>query len=123
MSDDACRLDPEQRAAVHEQVAETCRYRKWTLHAINCRSNHLHIVVTANLPPQNVRSQLKAWCTRKLKHLAQLRELQSGIRDKWWAERGSHRYVNDEPSLEQAIIYVRDLQDGRPPHPSHQPEA
>ena len=71
MSEDACLLGPDQRVAVHEQVAETCRYRSWTLHAVNCRTNHLHVVVSAPEPPKTVRSHLKAWCTRKLKDLAQ----------------------------------------------------
>src|SRR5580698_1962555 len=52
MTEDACRLDPEQRNAVHEQVAETCLYRSWTLLAVNCRTNHMHLVVSAPLPPK-----------------------------------------------------------------------
>jgi hypothetical protein len=35
----------------------------------------------------------------------------SPIRQNWWAERGSRRYINDEESLEAAILYVRDGQD------------
>ncbi len=114
MTEDACRLDPEQRDAVHEQVAETCRYRGWTLHVVNCRTNHLHVVVTAPVHPKIVRSQLKAWCTRKLKKLAQSKGPPSSIRENWWAERGSQRFINDEASLEAAIIYVRDCQDTNP---------
>jgi hypothetical protein len=37
------------------------------LHAVNCRSNHVHVVVTANRDPDEVREQFKAWCTRRLK--------------------------------------------------------
>jgi len=33
------------------------------------------------------------------------------IRENWWADRGSRRYINDEDSLEAAIRYVRDGQD------------
>jgi hypothetical protein len=36
-------------------------------------------------------------------------------REKWWAERGSKRYINDEDSLEAAILYVREGQDGPRP--------
>jgi len=117
MTEDACRLDPEQRKAVEEQIAETCRIRRWTLHAVNCRTNHLHVVVTAPLPPKLVRSQLKAWCTRKLKQLAASKVPRGVLRDNWWAERGSQRYIPDEASLEAAILYVRDYQDLHPkPH-------
>jgi REP element-mobilizing transposase RayT len=106
MTEDACRLDSEQRDVVERQVRETCRIRNWQLYEVNCRSNHLHIVVTADQPPKFVRNQIKAWCTRRLKELEiRRRELQCGaiaepIRDNWWAERGSQRFINDEDSLE-----------------------
>jgi hypothetical protein len=57
------------------------------------RTNHLHLVVSAPVVPRIVRSQLKAWCTRKLKTLARTKGV---IRENWWAERGSQRYINDE---------------------------
>ncbi len=74
MTEDACLLDFEQRTAVNMQVAETCRFRGWTLHAVNCRTNHMHLVVTASAAPEIVRSQIKAWCTRKLKELARSKQ-------------------------------------------------
>ena len=111
MTEDACRLTAKERDAVHEQIAETCRCRGWTLHVVNCRTNHLHVVVTAPVPPNLVRSQLKAWCTRKLKTLARSRGPSHKVRENWWAERGSQRYINDEAGLEAAILYVRDYQD------------
>src|SRR5688500_9393457 len=64
MSEDACRLDREQREVVEAQIAETCRVRGWELLAVNCRSNHVHVVVVADRAPKIVRNQLKAWCTR-----------------------------------------------------------
>jgi REP element-mobilizing transposase RayT len=106
MTEDACRLTPEQRQAVEQQIAETCRHRGWHLHAVNCRSNHIHVVVsTATASPKKVRTDLKAWATRCLKANFDHR------REQWWAERGSIRYVNDEASLEAAIIYVLEGQD------------
>lgn len=137
MTEDACRLDNEQRQVVERQVAETCQLRGWDLHAVNCRSNHLHVVVTASPAPKIVRNQLKAWCTRRLKELEASRQqarrrsldtpsrsvsdtptrsvsegpIHAAIRENWWAERGSQRFINDEDSLEAAILYVRDGQD------------
>jgi REP element-mobilizing transposase RayT len=114
MTEDACRLDRRQRRLVEQTVADHCRIRGWALHAVNCRSNHLHVVVTADRHPNEVCEQFKAWTVRKLKELerspgtpsrAQLR-----IREKWWAERGSKRFLNDADSLEAAILYVRDAQ-------------
>jgi hypothetical protein len=87
-------------------------------------------VVTAGQAPKIVRNQLKAWCTRRLKELEAKRRLaedpvdaarsrfgltrshrQDRIRENWWAERGSQRFINDSEDLEAAILYVRDGQD------------
>jgi hypothetical protein len=179
MTEDACRLDGEQRAVVERQIAETCNVRGWELHAVNCRSNHLHVVVTAAQAPKTVRNQLKAWCTRRLKELEVKRRQaaaaprlrfglvsdpstptrsvseddspesstptrsvseddspesstptrsvsedpvpqsstptrsvsEDSIRENWWAERGSQRFINDSENLEAAILYVLDGQD------------
>jgi hypothetical protein len=116
MTEDACRLDNEERRIVEATIARHCRARHWTLHAVNCRSNHLHVVVTAREHPDEVRDQFKAWCTRRLKEFARRRPPAASrkttpVRTRWWAERGSSRYINDQDSLEAAILYVRDAQD------------
>jgi hypothetical protein len=100
---------------VEQTIADHCRIRGWHLHVVNCRSNHVHVVVTAPVSPQKVEEQFKAWCTRRLKELERRRRDgsadRSPIRKHWWQERGSRRYINDEDGLAQAVIYVRDLQD------------
>jgi REP element-mobilizing transposase RayT len=118
MTEDACVLDSEQRQVVERTIAEHCRIRGWELHAVNCRTNHLHIVVTAALPPKQVRMQFKAWCTRRLKELEVKRlgctcpdDIAVRVRQNWWVERGSDRFISDNISLEAAILYVRDGQD------------
>lgn len=106
MTEDACRLTQAQRTAVERQIAETCRHRGWPLHAVNCRSNHIHVVVSAaDTRPKKIRSDLKAWATRCLKqHFG-------GQRDNWWADRGSISFLFDEDHLAAAIAYVNDAQD------------
>ena len=108
MTADGCRLGRAERLAVEDQIAETCEYRGWTLYAVNCRSNHVHVVLAApETAPKTVRSTLKAWSTRRLK---------AGFdpqRVNWWAERGSVRFVFDEQGLEAVIVYTREGQDGR----------
>jgi REP element-mobilizing transposase RayT len=106
MSEEVCLLTPREREIVHGQVAETCQHRGWTLYAVNCRSNHIHVVVSARCTePEKVRDDLKAWCTRRLKERSDPTRLQ------WWAERGSQRYVFDEDRLAEVIAYVLDAQD------------
>ncbi len=108
MTSGACRLGREERLAVEDQVAETCELRGWTLYAVNCRSNHVHVVLAAPATsPKTVRSTLKAWGTRRLK--AEF----DPARVHWWAERGSVRFVFDEQGLEAVIVYTREGQDGR----------
>lgn len=110
MTEHACVLDAEQRRLVEKAIMDHCRIRGWELHAVNCRTNHLHVVVSADRPPDDVRMQLKAWCTRRLKELERKRSREP-VRENWWAQRGSRRYINDEESLEAAIQYVREGQD------------
>ncbi len=106
MTDTACILNTEQRHAVENQIAETCQLRDWHLHAVNCRTNHLHAVVTApSTAPKKVRVDLKAWTTRRLKQQF------DPSRTNWWAERGSVRFLNSEAEFEGAIVYVQDAQD------------
>jgi REP element-mobilizing transposase RayT len=109
MTEGACILSLDQRAAVESQITETCDVRKWILHAVNCRTNHLHVVVTAiGIEPAKVRKDLKAWTTRRLRN-----EFDSA-RQNWWAERGSIRHIFDEAGLEATILYTIDGQSG--PH-------
>ena len=119
MTEETCRLDHEQRRLVETTIADHCRIRGWTLYAVNCRSNHVHVVVAANRGPDQTREEFKAWCTRRLKEMeqGQLRavsahlDTSSAVRQNWWAERGSGLYVNDEEALEAIIHYVREAQD------------
>src|SRR5215471_6985078 len=60
MTEDALTLDSEQRQVVEQTIAQHCRVRGWKLHVVNCRTNHLHVVVTADRPPKLVRVQFKA---------------------------------------------------------------
>jgi len=106
MTEDACKLDAIQRQIVESQVLETCQHRNWELHAVNCRSNHIHIVVSAfETNPKKIRADIKAWCTRRLK------ERSMPDRKNWWAERGSIRWVWNQQSLATAVEYTTDGQD------------
>jgi hypothetical protein len=119
MTEDACRLDHNQQELVEKTIAGHCRIRGWMLYAVNCRSNHVRVVVAANRHPDDVREQFKAWCTRRLKHWQRERRgttavdavPSNAIRQNWWAERGSGLYINDDEALEGVIHYVLEAQD------------
>ena len=123
MTEDACRLDQEQCAVVEKTIVDHCRIRGWELFAKNCRSNHVHVVVAADIKPEAVREQLKAWCTRKLKELERQRRGQGGVRENWWTERGSRLYINDPEGLDAVIQYVNDGQDDPQNRWKYQPDA
>jgi REP element-mobilizing transposase RayT len=112
MTEHACRLTLDQRERVHTQVAETCEHKGWLLHAVNCRTNHVHVVLSSPAHPKTIREQLKAWCTRQLNE----QQAEAGIpeserRMQWWTERGSIRWIYGESDLAIAIEYVLNQQD------------
>jgi REP element-mobilizing transposase RayT len=112
MTERACVLATHQRECVHRQITQTCHHKQWLLHAVNCRTNHVHVVLSSPANPKTIREQLKAWCTRRLNE----QQADAGIathdwRSKWRADRGSIRWIFREADLASAIDYVRDRQD------------
>jgi len=69
---------------------------------LNVRTNHVHVVVTADIVPEEVLRQLKAWCARFL-------NADSGRRT-WWTEHGSTRWLNTQETFKRAIEYVSSYQ-------------
>ena len=104
LAESAWTLDPDQRRLVEKTVADHSAIRQWVLHAVNCRSNHVHVVVTApDRPIELPREQFKAWCTRRLKERQQAR---SAVRENWWTERGWDEYIDDDDELAIVNTYV-----------------
>ena len=98
-------MSQDDRLLVEATIEKHCEIRGWTLHRVNARSNHVHVVVTApGYTPDTVRDQLKAWCTRKLKPSHPGRE-------RFWTEGASCRWINLEHDLEAAIQYAGETQD------------
>lgn len=59
-------LDARQRASVEKTIEEVCAHRGWQLHAVNVRTNHVHVVVSARPAPEKVMNDFKSYCTRRL---------------------------------------------------------
>ena len=105
MKEPAFTLSINSRILVEDTIRRHCSIRGWTLHAVNARSNHVHVVVTApSYPPEKAREQFKAWSTRRLKEI-------EPTRTRFWTEGGSCRWINHEADLEAAVIYVLEGQD------------
>jgi hypothetical protein len=61
------KLNLRQRRAVHCAITEVCKNRGYILHALNPRSNHAHVVVTAQVKPEPIADSFKAYATRRLR--------------------------------------------------------
>jgi REP element-mobilizing transposase RayT len=116
-------LDGLRRSVVLRTIKEVAAHRKWKLWAAHVRTNHLHVLITAQCKPEKVMIDLKAWSSRRLKEACN----ESSDRDRW-TQHGSTRYLNDEESFNAAVKYVIDdqgapmeLYDGRKGH--NEPEA
>ena len=94
-------LKARHRKSIEAAIRETCNMRKWLLHAINVRTNHIHTVVSANRKAGLVLNAFKANATRQLR--------QDGL---WpysyspWADKGRKRRLWNEQSVARAIDYV-----------------
>ena len=100
-------LSDEQRKIVESECQRHCDHRGWKLWAVNARSNHVHVVVTAvGYSGKTVRDQLKANCTR-------------GLREHWpvfrdrpvWSVGGDWECINTENDLATVCEYVTEAQD------------
>jgi REP element-mobilizing transposase RayT len=94
-------LDQIRRDAVMEAIKEVCAHRGWSLLAAHVRSNHVHTVVEAEVPPERVMSDFKAYASR---HLNRTR-LDRPNR-KRWARHGSTRWLWKPQHVSAAIQYV-----------------
>jgi REP element-mobilizing transposase RayT len=94
-------LDPIRRSAVLEAIREVCAHRGWGLLAAHVRSNHVHVVVEAEAPPERDMSDLKAYASRRLNRM----ELDEEGR-KRWARHGSTRWLWKPRHVSAAMQYV-----------------
>ncbi len=95
-------LNAAQRRLVEDAVRSQASHRRWSIHALNVRTNHVHIVVSASsLQPEVVVQQFKSWATRALR-AAEMFDAAQPV----WTKMASTRWINDEASLVKAIDYV-----------------
>jgi valyl-tRNA synthetase len=101
----AVTLEPQQRQVVQQTIREVCQHRGWTLHAAHVRTNHVHVVVSAEPEPERVMNDFKSYATRRLREQDLV-----GQDESVWTRHGSTRYLKEEPSFEAARRYVIDEQ-------------
>ena len=94
--------DAAQRNCVTVAANETCKIRKWELHALNARTNHVHLVVSiGETKPEIALNAFKANATREMREKGCWNSKRSP-----WADKGSKRRLWNEKSVARAIDYV-----------------
>ena len=81
-------LDQVRRDAVWEAIQVVCAHRGWSLLAAHVRSNHVPTVVDAEIPPERIMSDFKAYASRRLNRLRL-----DDLNRKRWARHGSTRWL------------------------------
>ena len=100
-------FDARRRHVVQQAIIAVCDHNDWSIHELEARSNHVHVVVSAPRRPEHVMRSLKSWCTRRLREAGLLpANVQA------WARHGSTRYLWKPAELTAACRYVRDGQGG-----------
>lgn len=96
-------LTEDQRNCVHTTIYQVCKFREWTILAVNCQPTHVHAVIASEEIPEKVMNQLKSWASRRLN--------EKGRREyPWWSRHGSTKWINDQRYLEEVLNYVLNRQ-------------
>lgn len=98
-------LDQTRREAVLAAIKQRCADRQWNLLAAHVRTNHVHIVVDADVQPERIMNDLKSYASGCLNSLG----LDEPSR-KRWARHGSTRWLWKPQNVSAAIRYVVDEQ-------------
>jgi REP element-mobilizing transposase RayT len=94
-------LDQIRRDSVLDAIREVCAHRGWRLLAAHVRTNHVHTVVEAEVPPERIMGDFKAYASRRLTQM----KVDEPDR-KRWARHGSTRWLPQWRHISSAIHYV-----------------
>jgi len=94
-------LDGPQRSVVESAIRGVCVVRNYGLCAINVRTNHAHIVVSAPIMPEPIIIAFKSNATRELRTAGLISTGQ-----KVWSRGGSRRYLWRPNQMQGAVDYV-----------------
>jgi REP element-mobilizing transposase RayT len=118
------RMDEADRAVVLGAMVRHAGIRGWHLLSAHVRTNHVHLVVTADAAPERMLTEFKAYATRALNEV----HPEEADRNRW-TRHGSTRWLRKEDDILRAHHYTLHEQ-GQPmavfPGPSasdNQPET
>jgi hypothetical protein len=98
-------IDAPMRRVIRLAIEAECDFRKWKLFALNVRTNHIHAVMPAIVPPSRMLQAIKAAATREVRTAKLLEPGRPA-----WTSSGSKTWLLDEQERADAIDYVRNRQ-------------
>ena len=102
MDHPALQFTPRQRDVVRGAFLEHCAHRGFPVASIAVQAEHVHLVVTATVPPEALMTSLKGWATRALRRDGLPRE------QTVWATHGSTRRLVTHRRFDNAVHYDLD---------------
>ena len=102
-------LNDTMRVVVDSAIRDACERRGFGLPALNVRTNHAHVVVSAALKPERIADALKANATRMLRNHGLVAADQ-----KVWSRGRSRRYLWKPRHVQAAIEYTVNGQGDEP---------
>jgi REP element-mobilizing transposase RayT len=97
------RLTIAQRLVVEQSIEDVAARYGWHIRALAPQSDHVHVVITAPREGEALRDALKAAASRWLNKRYPKR--------RWWAERGSAKYLYEPEYFQNAVSYVKKQRD------------
>jgi|SRR5665213_379623 len=92
-------LSEDARLVTLEAIREVCHHKGWCPIAIHVRSDHVHIVASAQCDPETMMVTFKRYASRALnRRTAETR--------KWWGRHGSTCYLWTREDVNAAVRYV-----------------
>ncbi len=109
MTQPAYVMDGPRRKVVRDAVVEICREKDWDLLALHVRTNHVHVVVSAEREPGRLMSDLKARASRELNRVEGPLTSCAAPR-KRWTRHGSTLHLFTVEKVQEKIRYTIDEQ-------------
>ena len=105
MSQPTYTLDEARRAIVRDAIVSLAKERGWQMLAVHVRTNHVHVVVSADGDPDRMMADMKARASRMLTRAG----FESADR-KRWARHGSTRHLRTSEEVDDKIDYTLNRQ-------------
>jgi REP element-mobilizing transposase RayT len=97
-------LEDTARTIARDAIVAYCEEKNWTLLALHVRTNHVHLVLSAERELGRLMSDLKARASRELNRSG------TDSNAKRWTRHGSTRHLFDDAAVDAAVAYTLDEQ-------------